>query len=120
MDTERSLIAVDNVATGFDLYKIVNGDKKFVRTLEVGKPSKTYAKSVIFGNGSRAVITGSDHGKVYIFDRGSGCVLKKISHSKNGGVETVSVSLSSIIQCVVIEVTYIEHDRYTMKPTDLF
>lgn len=92
MDTERSLIAVDNVATGFDLYKIVNGDKKFVRTLEVGKPSKTYAKSVVFGNGSRAVVAGSDHGKVYIFDRMSGVVLKKITHSKNGGVETVSVS----------------------------
>lgn len=118
MDAERSIIVVDNVATGFDLYKIVNGEKKFVRTLEVGKPSKTYAKSVVFGNGSRAVITGSDHRKVYIFDRVSGCVLKKMAHSKGGGVETVSVSYF-FHSGFVFEIT-IEYDRYTMSPTGLF
>ncbi len=96
MDEDRSLIVIDNVANGFDIYGLEQSTKgskfKFVRTLEVGKPSKTYAKSVVFANGSQAVIAGSDHGKVYIFDRKSGRVLKKITHANSGGVETVSVS----------------------------
>ncbi len=113
MDTERGLIVVDNIATGFDLYKVVKGDKKFVRTLEVGKPSKTYAKSVVFGNGSRAVITGSDHGKVYIFDRASGSLLKKMTHSKNGGVETICVSRSSV-QALFLRLNWTQqvHDEH--------
>ncbi|KJA15064.1 hypothetical protein HYPSUDRAFT_208188 [Hypholoma sublateritium FD-334 SS-4] len=95
MDEERSLIVIDNVASGFDIYGLEQSAKgakfKFVRMLEVGKPSKTYAKSVVFANASQAVIAGSDHGKVYIFDRKSGRVLKKITHSKSGGVETIAV-----------------------------
>ncbi len=96
MDEERSLIVIDNVANGFDIYGLEQSAKgskfKFVRTLEVGKPSKTYAKSVVFANGSQAVIAGSDHGIVYIFDRQSGRVLKKIHPFEKRGVETISVS----------------------------
>lgn len=89
MDIERSICVVDNVANGFDVYRLDTGG--FLRTLEVGKPTKTYAKGVVFANVSNAIIAGSDHGRVYIFDRKSGLVLAKIKHSRAGGVETISV-----------------------------
>ncbi len=122
MDEDRSLIAIDNVASGFDLYGLEQSSQgakfKFIRTLEVGKPSKTYAKSVVFANGSQAVVTGSDHGKVYIFDRRSGRVIKKITHSKSGGVETVSVSHCVFTESRNLQSLYFV--RCTTKQTDQF
>ncbi|KJA19787.1 hypothetical protein HYPSUDRAFT_204366 [Hypholoma sublateritium FD-334 SS-4] len=88
VDIERRICVVDNVATGFDIHKLDTGG--FLRTLEVGKPTKTYAKGVVFANASNAVIAGSDHGRVYIFDRKSGHILKRIKHSRTGGAETIS------------------------------
>ncbi|KJA13417.1 hypothetical protein HYPSUDRAFT_209558 [Hypholoma sublateritium FD-334 SS-4] len=88
VDIERSICVVDNVANGFDIYRLDTGG--FLRTLEVGKPTKTYAKGVVFANLSNAIIAGSDHGRIYIFDRKSGLVLAKIKHSRTGGVETIS------------------------------
>lgn len=89
MDIDRKQCVIDNVNVGFDIYEIDTGD--FVRALEVGKPFKTFGKGVAFANGNNAVIGGSDHGMVYIFDRESGTILKKIRHSKTGGVETIAV-----------------------------
>lgn len=65
-----------------------------VRTLETGRAKKTFPKGVAFANNSRAVVGGSDHGLVYIFERKTGKVLDKLRHSKNGGVETISVCVS--------------------------
>ena len=91
MDVERGICVIDNVSDGFDIHRLDRDNGTFIRTLEVGKPTKTYAKGVVFANGSHAVIAGSDHGRVYIFDRKSGLLLTKIKHSKTGGVETISV-----------------------------
>lgn len=83
VDIERNICVVDNVARGFNIYTLDTGS--FVRTLEVGLPTKTYGKGIVFANGFRAVVAGSDHGQVYIFNHKSGAVLKKIYHSKSGG-----------------------------------
>ncbi|KJA13352.1 hypothetical protein HYPSUDRAFT_59954 [Hypholoma sublateritium FD-334 SS-4] len=90
VDIGRNICVIDNVANGFDIHRLDRDAGTFVRTLEVGKPTKTYAKGVVFANESHAVIAGSDHGRVYIFDRKSGLILAKIKHSKMGGVETIS------------------------------
>lgn len=92
VDIERNICVVDNVARGFDIYALDTGS--FIRTLEVGLLTKTYGKGVVFANRSQAVIAGSDHGQVYIFDRKAGTVLMKLKRSKSGGVETVTVSNS--------------------------
>jgi len=89
VDIGRRLCAIDNVGTGFDVYKMDSGT--LVRTLETGRAKKTFPKGVAFANNSRAVVGGSDHGLVYIFERKTGQVLKKLRHSKSGGVETISV-----------------------------
>jgi len=37
------------------------------------------------------VVGGSDHGRVYIFERKTGRVLKTLKYAKKGGVETIAV-----------------------------
>jgi len=82
---------VDNVGSGFDIYKVDTGN--FVRTLSTGDPLKTYPKGVAFVDKSHAIVGGSDHGRVYIFDSQTGRVLHKLKHSKQGGAETIAVRL---------------------------
>jgi hypothetical protein len=91
VDVARKICVVDNVGTGFNIYKMDSGI--LVRTLETGRAKKTFPKGVAFADNSRAVVGGSDHGLVYIFERKSGQVLKTLRHSKSGGVETISVCL---------------------------
>lgn len=80
---------VDNVGNGFDLYTIDSGH--FQRTLRTREAQKTFPKGVVFANNGNAVIGGSDHGLLYIFDVQTGDVLRTISHCKDGGVETIAV-----------------------------
>lgn len=90
MDIENDLCVVDNVGDGFDIYTINSG--KFVRNLSAREPTKTYPKGVAFANRSQAVVGGSDHGIVYIFESKSGHIITTLEHAQNGGVETIAVS----------------------------
>ena len=90
IDLERRLCVVDNVGNGFDIYKIDSGH--FVRTLVTREPIKTYPKGVAFANHCQAVVAGSDHGQVYIFNRKTGRIIKMLKHGKRDGVQTIDVS----------------------------
>jgi len=87
---ERRICVVNNASTGFDVYKI--DSSLFVHTLSTGVPKRTYLKRVAFVSKGHAVVGGSDHGKVYIFDRRTGKVITTLRHAKDGGVETIAVS----------------------------
>ena len=84
---------IDNVANGFDIYKMDSGN--FIRTLITREPIKTYPKGVAFANHCQAVVGGSDHGLVYIFERKSGHVITTLKHAKEGGVQTIAVCICS-------------------------
>ena len=90
VDLHRGLCVIDNVGCGFDLYKMDSGT--FVRGLVTREPSKTYPKAVTFADNSRAIVGGSDHGLIYIFERKTGKLIQSLRHAKNGGVQTVAVS----------------------------
>jgi hypothetical protein len=89
IDLEHRLCVVDNVGNGFDIYKMDSGH--FVRTLVTREPIKTYPKGVAFANHCQAVVAGSDHGQVYIFNRKTGRIIKSLKHGKRG-VQTIAVS----------------------------
>lgn len=91
VDIDRKLCVVDNLENGFDLYKMDSG--VFVKTFVTKHVIKTHPKCVAFGDKSRLVIGGSDHGKIYVFDRKTGQLLKTLSHARKGGAETVAVSV---------------------------
>lgn len=81
---------MDNVENGFDLYRMDTGN--FVRTFLTRKATKTYPKGVAFADRSGLIIGGSDHGKVYVFERKTGRLVKRLKHAGSGGVEAIAVS----------------------------
>ena len=64
---DQGLFAIDNVAQGFSLYTLE--DMQFLREYLTGKPTKRFPKQVEFGEDSRVLVGGSDHGTIYVFDR---------------------------------------------------
>lgn len=95
IDLKHRTFIVDNVSNGFDLYKLDTGH--FLRTLVTKDPIKTYPKGVAFANKCQAVVGGSDHGHVYIFERKTGKVIQTIKHARDGGVQTIAVRLARIL-----------------------
>lgn len=84
---------MDNAVDGFDLYQLES--TAFVRNFPTGTPIQRFPKQVLFGENSKVVIGGSDHGKVYIFDRKSGSLLDTLHHAKRGLAQTIAVSSRS-------------------------
>ena len=70
---DHRICVIDNVSNGFDIYRLDSGH--FIRTLVTREPIRTYPKGVAFANNCQAIIGGSDHGYVYIFERKSGRIL---------------------------------------------
>jgi hypothetical protein len=92
----RNQFVIDNVSDGFDLHQTEDG--AFVRTFRTGIAIKRVPKQVMFAENSRAIVGGSDHGAVYVFDRKSGKKLAVLRHSERGLVQTITVrSTSSIV-----------------------
>ncbi|KAF9521979.1 hypothetical protein CPB83DRAFT_920414 [Crepidotus variabilis] len=90
INSDHRLCVIDNVGNGFDLYKLDTGN--FVRTFVTKEPIKTYPKGVAFAHRGHAIVGGSDHGCVYIFDRKSGNVLHTLKHAQDGGAQTIAVN----------------------------
>lgn len=80
---------VDNIESGFDLHRLDTGHWK--RNFPVGKPTRKLPKQVAFGERSKVVVGGSDHGAVYVFDRKTAFPLHVLGHG-DGLVQTLTVS----------------------------
>jgi hypothetical protein len=51
---------------------------------------------VIFAEDCRLIVIGSDHGRVYVFDRRSGDIIDELEMSTNSWVQTVTVRICEI------------------------
>jgi hypothetical protein len=74
---------------GFNLHQLDNG--AHIRNFLTGTPRKRVPKQVAFGENSKVVVGGSDHGAAYVFDRETGTTLDLIRHADRGLVQTVTV-----------------------------
>ncbi|KAF8194931.1 WD40-repeat-containing domain protein [Pholiota molesta] len=88
VDLNKRLCVVDNVGSGFDLYRLDTAE--FLRTFPTGDAKKTYPKGVTFADRSRAIVGGSDHGLVYVFHRKTGRSICALKYERQGGVETIT------------------------------
>jgi outer membrane protein assembly factor BamB len=93
VDLEHRFCVIDNVSNGFDLYNLDLGS--FIRTLPTGELKRSYPRGVTFADRFRAIIGGSDHGNVYIFDQNTGLTLRTLKHARTGGAETIAVNCVS-------------------------
>jgi hypothetical protein len=90
VDLSKRIVVIDNVADGMDIYNIDTAE--YIMTfLTKNTSAKVFPKAVAFANGSRAVVGGSDHGILYIFDRQTSHVIHSLEYAKEGGVETLAV-----------------------------
>jgi hypothetical protein len=86
----KNEVVVDSVINGFDIYQLDNGTWK--RNFTIGHSSRKMPKQVVFGEGSKVVVGGSDHGVVYVFDRKTTSSIQVLRHSDRGMVQAVTVS----------------------------
>lgn len=80
---------VDTVANGFSLYQFENSVWK--RDFPTGTPIRRLPKQVAFGEDSKVVVGGSDHGVVYVFDRKTASPLQILRHGDDEMVQTLAV-----------------------------
>jgi len=80
----RGQFVMDNAIDGFDMFQLDGGVKllrKFItKTVDVRTP-----KQVVFCEEGKALVGGSDHGLVYVFDRRSGEGIDEIPHADDIG-----------------------------------
>lgn len=90
MDGACNQLVLDNAVDGFDLHQLDTG--QYIQTLHTGHPRWRVPKQAEFAEGGRAIIGGSDHGSIYVWDRRSGELMEALEHSRGGLVQTVTVS----------------------------
>jgi hypothetical protein len=88
---QKNQFVVDNAIDGFDVHQLDNG--AYIRTLVTKPVVSTRSKQVAFVEHSAAVVGGSDHGQVYVFDRMSGKLLQTLDHQEDGMVQAIAVSI---------------------------
>ncbi|KAF8573555.1 hypothetical protein K439DRAFT_1375051, partial [Ramaria rubella] len=98
ISVKRNQFVVDNVTDGFDLHQLDNG--AHIHTLQTGTPTKKVPKQVVFGENWEIIVSGSNHGLVYLFERETGRLLNVLCHADKGLVQTLMVM--QLITCPVL------------------
>lgn len=92
---KEDAIILDDVAQGVALYKLSAPDR--LKTFPV-PCNQRRSRNVSFHEGGRTIVTGSDHGIVYIFDRRTGDVADTIEIGVSDWVQSIAVRSTSGIQ----------------------
>ncbi|HEV7737815.1 MAG TPA: hypothetical protein VGO47_10655 [Chlamydiales bacterium] len=88
---KHNQFVVDNGGEGFDIHDLNTG--KYIRNLSTGLPLRRYPKQVCYAEDYKVIVTGSDHGKVHLFETLTGQPLQMLKHPDGGLVQTVAVRL---------------------------
>ncbi|EPQ50208.1 WD40 repeat-like protein [Gloeophyllum trabeum ATCC 11539] len=88
VSSKRRQYVLDNGMDGFDVRDLENN--AHVVRLPTDRVKVSRPKQVAFANDDTLVVGGSDHGVIYVFDRTTGIVLDKYTHSKGGLVQTIA------------------------------
>ncbi len=98
VDWAQGLICLNDPFFGPGLFHYANQTK--VRSFEVRRemPGNAYANDVRFGENGSTIVTGSDHGLVYVFDTRSGDTLQKLATSRAKRIKAIAVGDPAIFQ----------------------
>lgn len=107
-------LVVDDAEDGFALYRLEGA--KFIRRLANRYPSiNTCPKQVAFGESGKVVVGGSDHGRVYVFDKDTGELRETLIVCDGHSLQTIAVS---ILLRSYLDPTLISHRlTHTTTPT---
>ncbi|OCH84646.1 WD40 repeat-like protein [Obba rivulosa] len=82
IQAKQQLLVVDNNLNG----------ETHQRTFPTGKPTCFLPRQVEFVDDARAIVGGSDHGAVYVFDRKTGAPLDVLRHAQQGLIQTIATT----------------------------
>ncbi|KAJ7777997.1 WD40-repeat-containing domain protein [Mycena maculata] len=88
VDTRRMTVCIDDTEHGAILYRL--DDHQRVKTFPVPVTQAKRPQQVRFLDDSRAIVIGSDHGIVYIFDRRTGDIIDKLAVRGESWVQTLA------------------------------
>ncbi|KAK0431138.1 Quino protein amine dehydrogenase [Armillaria borealis] len=88
VNTAKDVFSIDDPSEGIALYRIVDGAK--VKTLPVKTTKTLWLRQVAFTQDSKIVMSGSNHGIIYVFERRDGSV-SKLTTEGTAWVQTITV-----------------------------
>jgi hypothetical protein len=94
INVKKDVFIIDDPSQGAALHRFQSKAK--VRTYNVKVTKTMRVRQVVFAEDCRFIVIGSDHGKVYVFDRRSGDIIDELEMSTNSWVQTVTVRICPV------------------------
>ncbi|KAK0487972.1 WD40-repeat-containing domain protein [Armillaria novae-zelandiae] len=98
MNAAKDVFGIDDPSQGVALYRVLDGAK--VKTLPVKAMKTPRPRQVAFTQDSKIVVSGSDHGIIYMFERRDGSV-SKLTTEGTAWVQTVTTANVDGISTIV-------------------
>ena len=93
MNVQNNVFCIDNSAQGIVLYRLDSSSLQKTFPVKATTPEGTAQPKQVALTECRAVISGSDHGVVYIFDWKTGDTINELTIQPGMSFQTVSVSI---------------------------
>jgi hypothetical protein len=95
LNAKEDAIIIDDVSQGPALYKLSTVER--VKTFEV-PAAEWRSRNVAFHDSSKAIISSSDHGQVYVFNRCTGDINDILQVGVKDWVQSIAVSLETVLE----------------------
>jgi WD40 repeat protein len=99
VNTKEDAILLDDVSEGVALFKLSGAER--IKTFPVPYTA-CWSRNVAFHDGTSSIVSGSDHGKVYIFDRRTGDTVDIIDIGAAERVQSIAVSHLEFVSAQVL------------------
>ena len=90
-------MVVDDPSTGVHLYRLAENERELVKSFHVPVKKVRRIRQVALADSNQAIVSGSDHGVVYVRDRRSGELLTKLCVHPDEWIQTVAASVLWVI-----------------------
>ncbi|KAJ7924675.1 WD40-repeat-containing domain protein [Mycena leptocephala] len=90
LDVRKGVLCMDEPSSGTNLYHLE--DHTHVKTFPVAVTKQTRLRQVDFLDECKFIVSGSDHGIVYVFDRRSGDIVDELRVDPREWVQTVAAA----------------------------
>ncbi|KAK7048785.1 WD40 repeat-like protein [Favolaschia claudopus] len=88
VDNRSGTFCVDDPDTGVLIYRLE--DRRRMKVLNVPIEKENRPRQVRFGDDYRAIVVGSDHGIIYVFDRRTGAIIDRLKFEEQDFVQAIA------------------------------
>ncbi|KAJ6529252.1 WD40-repeat-containing domain protein [Mycena capillaripes] len=113
LDTRKGVLCMDEPSTGTNLYRLE--DHTRVKTFPVAVTKQQRLRQVDFLDECKFIVSGSDHGVVYVFDRRSGDIVDELRVDPHEWVQTVAAA-----DCAGVSTIFAAKSRDLVGSNEIF